>query len=45
MTWQGEIIDSRIGYRDENAGLRGEPELLPDYNRWMTMIESHLTDD
>ena len=45
MTWQGEIIDSRLGYRDENAGLRGEPELLPDYNRWMTMIESHPTDD
>ena len=22
---------------DENAGLRGEPELLADYNRWIAM--------
>lgn len=37
MTWQGEIITSNIGYRDEGAGLRGEPELYDDYLNWLSL--------
>ncbi|ODN72237.1 hypothetical protein [Methylobrevis pamukkalensis] len=28
MTWQGEVLDGRISYRDEGAGLLGEAELV-----------------
>ncbi|MBI1324163.1 transporter substrate-binding domain-containing protein [bacterium] len=38
--WQGSIVDGRIGYRDERAGLRGEPEMLPDYLKWVSTVKS-----
>lgn len=38
MKWQGDVIDSNISYRDEKANLRGEPEMLPDYRRWIDWV-------
>lgn len=38
--WQGSIVEGRIGYRDERAGLRGEPEMLNDYLKWVSRVES-----
>jgi ABC-type amino acid transport substrate-binding protein/predicted nucleic acid-binding Zn-ribbon protein len=40
--WQGSIVAGSIGYRDERAGLRGEPEMMPDYLNWVRQTESHL---
>ena len=36
--WQGGVIDSRIDYRSENAGLRGAPEMLADYQAWVARV-------
>lgn len=38
--WQGSIVEGRIGYRDEKAGLRGEPEMLKDYLAWVERAET-----
>jgi hypothetical protein len=38
--WQGSIVEGRIGYRDERAGLRGEPEMLNDYLKWVSRVET-----
>ena len=45
MTWQGEIISSRIGYREEGAGLRGAPEIYPDYLKWLRLTGQHEPDE
>jgi len=38
--WQGGIVEGRISYRDEKAGLRGEQEMLPDYLNWVRRVET-----
>lgn len=38
MKWQGEVIESRINYRNERANLRGEPEMLANYQEWVSWV-------
>lgn len=39
LLWQGGVIDAHINYHSENAGLRGVPEMLADYQAWVARLD------
>ena len=43
--WQGGVIDSRIDYHSEKAGLRGAQEMLRDYESWIEFLDEFQPDD
>jgi ABC-type amino acid transport substrate-binding protein/ABC-type transporter Mla subunit MlaD len=41
LTWQGGILESRIDYHNERANLRGETEMIGDYQSWIQWLEDN----
>jgi hypothetical protein len=39
------VIDSRIDYHSEKAGLRGAQEMLRDYESWIEFLDEFQPDD